>query len=428
MALRLTDNFAAAPALVDVFSDDAVISAMLRFEGALARTQARLGIIPESAAAAIAGVNRLEAASLAERARESASLAIPFVTALTECVGGIDPEAASFVHWGATSQDLLDTVLVLLLCRAREALADDHNRLQRKLRYLSGQHAKTVMLARTLLQPAPPTTFGYKAAGWFGAIRRSWRGWSQAFDDALQLQFGGAAGTLASYGGRGAELASALAAELGLPEPPAPWHSHRDRLAALVAHAGIYVGSLAKIARDIALLMQPEIAEVSERGGGSSAMPNKRNPSGSVVVLAAAAPVPGMVAAFLSAMPQEHERAAGGWQAEWPIVTGVVQAAGSALAALANTMECLTVYPDRMRANIEATAGAVFAEKAVMLLAPRMGRTAAQAAVAAALEGHPLRRGLSDLLAPDELQTIDTPEDYLGATETLRHRLLEESE
>jgi 3-carboxy-cis,cis-muconate cycloisomerase len=428
MPSRLIDYFAASSALSDVFSDTAVISAMLRFETALARAQARLGMIPESAAAAIGRAGRLEVPSLAEQARESASLAIPFVRALTERVGGIDPEAAGFVHWGATSQDLLDTALVLLLRRAREILAPDHNRLQRKLRYLSSQHGNTVMLARTLLQPAAPTTFGYKAAGWFGAIQRSWRGWSQAFDDALQLQFGGAAGTLASYGARGPELAAALAAELDLPEPPAPWHSHRDGLAALVAHAGIYTGCLAKAARDIALLTQPEIAEVSERGGGSSAMPHKRNPAGAVVVLAAAAPIPGMVAAFLSAMPQEHERAAGGWQAEWPMVAGVVQASGSALAALAETVDCLAVDAGRMRANIEATHGAVFAEKAAMLLAPRMGRAAAQAAVAAALEKQPLREGLAELLSAEQLRSIDLPEDYLGAAETLRRRLLEEPE
>jgi 3-carboxy-cis,cis-muconate cycloisomerase len=428
MPSRLIDNFSTAPAFAEVFSDASVLAAMLRFETALARAQARLGIIPDSAAAAIARVNQLEVVSLAEQARESASLAIPFVRALTERVGAIDPEAAGFVHWGATSQDLLDTTLVLLLQRARELLARDHNRLQRKLRSLSDQHARTVMPARTLLQPAAPTTFGYKVAGWFGAISRSWRGWSQAFDDSLQLQFGGAAGTLASYGARGPELAAALASELGLPEPPAPWHSHRDRLAALVAHAGVYAGSVAKIARDIALLMQPEIGEVSERGGGSSAMPHKRNPSGSVVVLAASVPVPGMVAAYLSAMPQEHERAAGGWQAEWPIIAGVIQAAGSALTALANSVECLTVHPDRMRANIVATGGVVFAEKAAMLLARRMGRTAAQAAVAAALEAHPLREGLAELLTPEELRTIDDPEDYLGAAEVLRRRLLEESD
>jgi 3-carboxy-cis,cis-muconate cycloisomerase len=428
MPSRLIDNFSTNHVLADLFSDAAVLWAMVRFETALARAQARLEIIPESAAAAIGRVKGLEASGLAAQARESASLAIPFVKALTDRVAAIDPAAAGFVHWGATSQDLLDTALALLLRRAREVLAHDHNRLQRKLRYLSGQHAKTVMLSRTLLQPAPPTTFGYKVAGWFGAVERSWRGWSQAFDEGLQLQLGGSAGTLAAYGKRGPELAAALAEELQLPDPPAPWHSHRDRLAALVAHAGIYAGSLAKAARDIALLMQPEIGEVSERGGGSSAMPHKRNPSGSVVVLAAAAPVPGMVAAFLSAMPQEHERAAGGWQAEWPMVAGVVQAAGSALAALAETIDGLTVHTDRMRANIEATHGAVFAEKAAMLLAARMGRTAAQAAVAEALETQPLREGLAQILTPSELRTIDTPEDYLGAAETLRRRLLEESE
>lgn len=428
MPQRLIDSFASTSALSDAFSDAVVVGAMLRFEKALAEAQARLGMIPESAAAAIRRVSRLDVPSLAEQARESASVAIPFVKALTERVGGIDPDAAGFVHFGATSQDLLDTALVLLLRHAREILARDHNRLQRKLRYLSGQHANSVMLARTLLQPAPPTTFGYKAAGWFGAAGRSWRGWSQAFDEALVVQFGGAAGTLASYGNRGTELAAALAAELELGLPPAPWHAHRDRLAALVAHAGIYAGSLAKIARDIVLLMQPEIGEVSERGGGSSAMPNKRNPAGSVVALAAAAPVPGMVAAFLSAMPQEQERAAGGWQSEWPVVAGVIQATGSTLAAVADTIDGLTVDPARMRANIEATEGAVFAEKAAMLLAPRLGRTAAHSAVADALREGALREGLEGVLTPKELSTIDVPEDYLGAAETFRRRLLEEPE
>jgi 3-carboxy-cis,cis-muconate cycloisomerase len=218
---------------------------------------------------------------------------------------------------------------------------------------------------------------------WFGAVDRSWRRLSAAFDEALLLQFGGASGTLAAFGDRGPELAAALAAELQLVAPAAPWHAQRDRLASLIAHCGIYTASLAKIARDIALLMQPEIGEVAEPGGGSSAMPHKRNPAGSVVTLAAAALVPGLVAAFLSAMPQEHERAAGGWQSEWPVVAGVIQATGSALAALADTLEHLTVHPDRMRA------------------------------------------GLARLLTPEE---IDRPEEFLGAVETLRRRILEDSE
>jgi 3-carboxy-cis,cis-muconate cycloisomerase len=428
MSYRLIDGFGSTTALSAVFSDTAVIGAMRRFESALAAAQARLGIVPQSAAAAIAAAGEIDTASLAEEARSSASLAIPFVKALTERVLATDPDAAGFVHWGATSQDVLDTALILLLGEARPVLTRDHTRLERALRGLSDRYAATVMLARTLLQPAVPTTFGYKAAGWYGGVHRSWRGLSKAFDEALQLQFGGAAGTLASYGGRGPELAAELAKELALAEPCAPWHTHRDRLASLMAQCGVYAGSLAKIARDVSLLMQAEIAEVSERGGGSSAMPNKRNPSASVVALAAAARVPGLVAAFLSSMSQEHERAAGGWQSEWPIVAGTIQATGSALASVADAIEGLTVDRGRMRANIESTQGAVFAEKAAMLLAPQMGRTKAQALVAEALKGKSLRQGLERLLTPDLLKTIDRPEDYLGAAEIFRQRLLQDTE
>jgi 3-carboxy-cis,cis-muconate cycloisomerase len=329
------------------------------------------------------------------------------------------------VQYGATSQDLLDTTLVLLLAGARTILAGDHLRLEDLLRTLSDKHASTVMLARTLLQPAPPTTFGYKVAGWYGSIHRSWRDLSRAFDEALVLQFGGASGTLAAYGDRGSELARELSKELQLSVPTAPWHSHRDRMASLVAHSGIYAGCIAKIARDITLLMQPEIGEVSERGGGSSAMPHKRNPAGSVVALAAAHTVPGLVSSYLSLMPQENERAAGGWQAEWPTVTRVVQATGSALASMADTITDLTVDPARMRANLEATQGAVFAEKAAMLLAPQMGREAAQKLVAEALKKGTLRDGLAHALTREQLESLDSPEDYLGSAETFRRQLLE---
>jgi 3-carboxy-cis,cis-muconate cycloisomerase len=426
MPSRLIDSFATTSALADAFSDSAVLDAMLHFEAALAQAQARMGMIPQSAADAIAKADPPDSASLAEEARRSATLAIPFVAALTERVRGIDSDAAGFVHWGATSQDLLDTALVLLLREARQILIRDHARLERKLRGLSEQHAGTVMLARTLLQSATPSTFGYKVAAWFGALHRSWRGLAQAFDEALQLQFGGAGGTLAAYGTRGPELGVQLAATLDLSLPEAPWHTHRDRLARLIASCGIYAGSLAKIARDIALLMQTEIGEVSEPGGRSSAMPNKRNPSGSVVAMAAAARLPGLVAAFLAAMPQEHERAAGGWQSEWPTVADAVQSTGSALAAVADTIDGLTVDSARMRANIEATEGAVFAEKAVMLLAPRIGRAAAQSLVAGAIARKNLRDALGQHLTAEQIQTIDCPEDYLGAAETFRRRLLED--
>ena len=403
MPMRLIDGFATTPALSEIFSDASILRAMLRFETALAAAQARLKMIPPGAAAAIAGIQSIAADSLAEDARASATLAVPFVKTLAGRVREIDPQAADFVHWGATSQDLLDTALILQLREAREILSAGHARLSRDLRDLSDRHANTVMLARTLLQPAPPITFGYKAAAWFGAVERSWQRVSTAFDESIQIQFGGAAGTLASYFDRGPELARELAQELHLPDPPAPWHAHRDRLASLVAQCGIYSGALAKIARDIALLMQPEIGELSEPGGESSAMPNKRNPSGCVVALAAASRVPGLVASFLSALPQEHERAAGGWQSEWPTIAAAIQSTGSALAAVAETIAHLRIDPARMLANIQATHGAVFAEKAAML----SGKNAAREA-----------------LSKGKLSG-EHPEDYLGSAEFFRRRLLE---
>lgn len=423
MPARLIDGFATTGALASVFSDAAMLDAMLRFEAALANAQARLGMIPPSAADAIAKVRDLDAGSLAEQARDSATLAVPFVKALMERVRQIDTCAADFVHWGATSQDVLDTALVIAMRNARQILTQDQARLSQALRALSEQHAGSVMLARTLLQPAPPTTFGYRVAGWFGGVHRSWEKLSQSFDEGLQLQFGGAAGTLAAYGDRGTELARELSKELDLAEPVAPWHTSRDRLASIVANCAIFTGCLAKIARDVALLMQPEIGEVTEAGGESSAMPNKRNPAGSVIALAAAARVPGLVAAYFTTMPQEHERAAGGWQSEWPTVAGVIQSTGSALASVADTIDGLAVDPVRMRANLEATKGAVFAEKAMMLL----GRSAHKE-IAEAIQGKSLRDGLTHLLTSEQLETIDRPEDYLGAAETFRRRLLNVTE
>jgi 3-carboxy-cis,cis-muconate cycloisomerase len=207
------------------------------------------------------------------------------------------------------------------------------------------------MMARTLLQPAEPTTLGYKVAGWYAGINRSWARLDLAYRDAAQLQLGGPAGTLAHFGDRALEVAHRVGSRLQL-KVRAPWHTQRDRMAALMAHFGVYTGSLAKIARDIALLMQPEIGELAEPGGGSSSMAHKRNPSHCVTALAAASGVPPLVAAYLAAMPQELDRAAGGWQSELPTVAGIVQATGSVLEAVATAVCGLTVNQDRMRANV----------------------------------------------------------------------------
>jgi 3-carboxy-cis,cis-muconate cycloisomerase len=262
----------------------------------------------------------------------------------------------------------------------------------------------------------------------------------QASADALVLQFGGATGTLAALGDQGAAVAEALAAELELPLPDAPWHTHRDRLATLVCACGVLVGSLGKIAHDISLLSQSEVAEVSEPGGegrgASSAMPQKRNPVGCVVALAAATQVPALVSSYLSAMVQEHERAAGGSQAEWPIIAEIIQATGAATNAMAEVAEGLTVDPARMRKNLESTMGTVFAEKAAVLLASKVGRSRAhkllEEVTRRALAQHKslteaLRemREVKEHLDQSQLKALEIPEEYLGSAEWFRRRLLE---
>jgi len=437
---RLLASLASTEELSDLFSDQSVFAAFLQFESALSRAQAELGIIPASAAEAISRVtvpDGFDVETIARHGRASASIAIPLVKALTARVATHDQIAARFVHWGATSQDAVDTAMSLLLSRAKPILARDHTHLAQSLRALSDAHARTVMLGRTLLQAAPPITFGYKVAAWFGGVQRSWRRLDTSFSDEVTLQFGGATGTLAPYSQQGIALAAALGKELNLPVADAPWHAHRDRMAALVADCGIYAAALGKIARDISLLMQQEVGEVAEAGGRSSAMPHKRNPAGSVLALAAASRMPGLVAAFLSGMVQEHERAAGGWQAEWPIVADVIETTGSALAAIAGAIDGLTVYPERMRANLEATRGVIFAEKVRMLIQPSIGREAAEQLLADAARqalgtSRPFREVLrarpeiSSLLTAEQLGNVDCPEDYLGAAEEFRKKLLED--
>jgi len=443
MSVRLIESLATTEALADVFSDDSTLQAMLDFEVALARAEGRLGVIPPAAAEAIeraAGADTFTVAELARETLRAGTPGIPLVKALTERVRALDSAAGRFVHWGATSQDLADTALILLLKRAQALLAADHLRLNRALRSLSDQHRNTVMLGRTLLQPAPPVTFGLKAAGWMAAIRRGWTRLAAAFAEALIVQFGGASGTLAALGDNGAAVGRALAGELGLAWPDAPWHAHRDRLAALVAACGVQTGSLGKMARDIALLMQGEVGEAAEPGGsgrgGSSTMPHKRNPIACSVTLAAAHRVPGLVAAFLSAMVQEHERGVGGWQAEWPTVAAVVQATGLAAASMAETAEALAVDGTRMRANIEATRGVIFAERVMMILGATMGRDAAhklleEAARRSIAEGRRFIDVLggipevTSLVSTDALRELDLPEAYLGMAEAFRTRLVD---
>lgn len=440
MESRLIDCLVTTGPAAEAFTDAAVLGAMLDFEVALARAEAAAGVIPAGAADVIAraaDVAAFDPAAIAEASRATATPSIPFVAALAARVQAIDPVVAGYVHFGATSQDVFDTAMVLCLARARARFVRDHRALLVRLADMSDTHAGSVMVGRTLLQPAVPTTFGLKAAGWAGALSRAWSSFETASADAFVLQCGGAAGTLAPLGAKGDEVARAVAATLGLGYPVAPWHSHRERLATVVSAVAVYVGALGKMAGDIALLMQPEIAEVAEQGGGSSTMPQKRNPSGCAIVLAAAGRLPGLAASMIGAMVQEHERGVGGWHAEAPIVRDAVVAAGSALAAALEVVNGLDVSPGRMRENIDRTGGAIFAERLAFLLAPSVGLgKAARLVAGAAAESRTSGRAFLEIVAatpaianhltPAELASLANPSEYLGSAETFRRRMLEE--
>ena len=442
MASRLIETLASTEALAELFSDSSVLRAMLDFEVALAKVESRIGIIPESAARAImaaATPAAFDIAELSHRSLRAGTPSIPLVKALTERVRSADGTAAAFVHWGATSQDVSDTALILLLKQAQTLIDNDLGRCEKALGPLSEQHHSSIMLGRTLLQAGPPTTFGLKAAAWLGSVRRGRERLAHAFEEVLIVQFGGAVGTLSMLGDKGSIVARGLANELSLGCPDAPWHTHRDRLGALICACGVLTGSLGKIARDISLLMQNEVGEVSEPAGegrgGSSTMPHKRNPIGSAVTIAAATRMPGLVASYLAAMVQEHERSVGGSQSEWPTVAAVIQGTGLAAASIAEISEGLTVDTARMRQNLNDTRGIIFAEKALTILAGTLGREKAHQLLEAAVQrvvdekrtlAEVLREmpEITKILDKTALQQLAVAEDYLGSSESFRIHLL----
>lgn len=441
--LGLPPSLAADEAVRAAFSDRATVQAALDFEAALARAQAACGVIPEAAAAPIAEACRAELYdldALAAGALRAGTLAIPLVKRLGDEVAQRDEAAAGWVHFGATSQDVLDTGLVLQLRRAVPLLLDQAEAVASPLRGLAREHRDTPMLGRTLLQPGPPITFGLKAAGWLGSVARGAARLHEAADQALLLQFGGAVGTLSALGDKGPEVSRALGAALGLPVPEAPWHAHRDRLAAFACAVAVLAGSVAKIARDVALLMQMEVAEAQEPGGqgrgGSSTMPHKRNPTASVVALAASQRVPGLLASIVGGLPGEHERAAGAWQAEAAAHADLVMALSAALSAMAEALGGLRVDPAAMRANLERLRGLVMAEPLALALAPRLGRGQAREAAErlvreVASAGRHLRevaggdavvRGVLDDAALDR---VFDPAGYLGSAGLFTDALLD---
>jgi 3-carboxy-cis,cis-muconate cycloisomerase len=415
-----------------VFDDRSRLQGILDFEAALARAEASSGVIPAEAAPVIAeacDAERYDLASLGAATAKAGNPAIPVVEALTREVARRDAKAARFVHWGATSQDAIDTGLVLQISRALPLVDADLDRLEACLARIAEQHAATVMVGRTLLQHAVPITFGLKAAGWLSAVLRVRRRLAESGQRARVLEFGGAAGTLASFGSRGLEIAARLAEALDLELPDLPWHGHRDRLADLAAALGLVAGVLGKVARDLSLMMQTEVSEAFEpeeaAKGGSSAMPQKRNPVACTVALAAATRVPGLVATLLSAMPHEHERGVGGWHAEWQTLPEIFGLVAGAARSMAQAFDGLEVDAARMLENLDRTRGLVMAEAVTLALAEGIGRLEAHALVRAAsrrasVEGRRFidvlkeEPAVAQRIAASDLERIGEPERYLG--------------
>ena len=372
-----------------LLTDAALLAGMLRFEIALARAQGELGMIPHDAASAIARLARDFAPNPAASAREAAlagSPAIAFVKALTGHVAAYDAAAAAYVHFGATSQDVIDTALVLCLKQAVSAIDAALRRAQSAATSLTSRHADTAVLARTLMQPAGVTTIGFKTGQWTLSLLHARTRLARSAKEALAVSLGGAIGTLAAYGERGDALRAVLARELALLDPGADWHSRRETLTGLASDAGVAAGVMSKIARDLSLMMQAEVGEAQEPAaegrGGSTAMPHKRNPVLCLRVLACAQPAPATVSSLLAGMAQEHERGLGNWQAELGQYQSLFEGVHGAAHALAELLEGVRFDAARCRANIEATGGAIFSEALAALLQPWLGREAAHRRVA----------------------------------------------
>jgi len=438
--MELFDQLFRTEEVERIFSSRACLQAMLDFEAALAGAEARAGVIPSSAAAAIAAkckADLFDVQALAAGANLAGNLAIPLVKALTALLAVED--AARFVHWGATSQDAIDTGCVLQLQKALSQISTDLARLADGLAGLAKTHRSTIVVGRTWMQQALPTTFGAKVAGWLDGVDRHRERLRETERRALVLQFGGAVGTLAALNNRGAEVAKFLAEELRLPLPELPWHSQRDRMAEVATTLGLCVGTLGKIARDIALHAQTEIAEVfepaAEGRGGSSTMPHKRNPVTAAVVLAAATRVPTLVSTMLTAMVQEEERGLGGWHAEWETLPEIVRLTAGALHHMAETAPRLEIDAERMKQNLELTHGLIYAEAVTMALAQDIGKAAAHQLVeAACARAQKEKRHLRDVigedaqvskhLSPSELKGLFDPRRYLGEAEAFVDRAL----
>ena len=429
---QLFDTYFTHPDMRRIFSDEGRVQGMLDFEAALARAEARVGLIPQDVVSDITQSCRAELFdfdALAIAIGNSGNSAIPLVKALGKRIAAHSPEAERYVHMGATSQDVMDSGLILQIRDAIDVLERDLGHLGDALAQQAQVHATTPLAGRTWLQQATPVTLGMKIAGWLGAITRHRQRLNEIKPRVLCLQFGGASGSLAALGDQAFKVAEALADELQLHLPEQPWHTQRDRLVEFASLLGLIAGSLGKLGRDVSLLMQTEVGEVFEPSapgkGGSSTMPHKRNPVGAAVMIGAATRAPGLVATMFSAMPQEHERSLGRWHAEWETLPELCCLVSGSLQQALQVVPGLQVDAERMRVNLESTRGLVLAEAVSIALAQRIGRDVAhhlieQSCRQAVEQGVHLRQVLGEnpevtaQLSSDELDRLLDPAHYLG--------------
>ena len=415
---------------------------MLDVEAALARVEAGLGIIPAEAATAITAAAKLERISLEEIGKSAGIVGYPvvgLVKALGRAAGG---DCARYVHWGATTQDIMDSALVLQMRDGLALIEEQLRHVAAELAVQAEAHRDTVMAGRTHLQHALPVTFGYKCAVWLAPLLDHLDRLAEVSPRALTLQFGGAVGTLASLGSEGRAVALGLAQELGLAAAEAPWHASRERVVEVASFLGLVCGSLAKLATDVMLLMQSEVGEAFEPHqsgrGGSSTMPQKRNPISCEYVIAGARGVHALVPLMLQALAQDHERATGPWQSEWLAMPQIFVLASGALDHAATIAEGLTVDAEQMRRGLALNHGLIMAEAVMMALAPMIGRDAAHHTVQQACDrALAERRALIDVLAADgavaphldrqALERLVEPGNYLGEAREIVDRVIARS-
>ncbi len=420
-------------------SDRAFLEAMLDVEVALVRALANAGLAPASAADEVAAAADARSYDLADLGRLTGEQGTPVPGLVSALTRRVSEAAAAHVHRGATSQDILDTAAMLVCKRALGPLLDDLRHAADHAAELAETYKGSLQAGRTLLQQALPITFGLKAAGWLSALDGARTELGEIREKVPALQLGGAVGTLASFGEHGLEIAADVAEQLRLVDPGTPWHTDRLRPARVACGLGMALGVLGKLARDVVLLAQTEVAELSEGGragrGGSSTMPHKRNPVGAVAAVACAQRGPGLVATLLSTMAQEHERGAGPWQAEWEPLAELLRLSGSAASSVRELLAGLQVDTDRMRANLDLGGDLVMSESVAVALGQALGRPRAQELVQAAArravaERRPLREllaaepELADALGSEGLEQALDPAAYLGVAGRLIDRAL----